>query len=185
MIFRDLRLSGAYLIEIERQVDDRGFFARTWCKREFSELNLETDYVQASVSSNTFRGTLRGLHFQCSPHSEVKLVQCIRGAIYDVIVDLRPQSPTFRQWLGVTLSAKSRDMLYVPAGFAHGYQTLEDASDVNYLISTYYVPAAAGGIRYNDRALGIDWPTAVTRISEKDRDLPAIDDLGEFCARAL
>src|ERR1700749_1962334 len=114
MIFRDLSLSGAYLIEIEPHADARGFFARTWCRREFGEQGLETEYVQASVSVNPSRGTLRGLHFQCSPHWEVKIVQCTRGAIYDVIVDLRPGSPTFRKWLGVTLSAESHDMLYVP-----------------------------------------------------------------------
>jgi dTDP-4-dehydrorhamnose 3,5-epimerase len=177
MLFRDLSLSGAHLIEIERHADARGYFARTWCRREFRKQNLETEYVQASVSVNPTRGTLRGLHFQCTPHWEVKVVQCIRGAIHDVIVDLRPRSPTFRQWLGVTLSAESRDMLYVPVGFAHGFQTLENDTEVSYLVSTFYVPAAARGIRYDDPALGIDWPLEVTRISDTDRGLPGIDDV--------
>ena len=177
MIFRDLCLSGAYLIEIERQEDERGFFARTWCRREFRKQGLETEYVQASVSVNPIRGTLRGLHFQCSPYWEVKIVQCVRGTIYDVILDLRPRSPTFRKWLAVTLSAEARDILYVPTGFAHGFQTLEDDTEVSYLVSTFYVPAAARGIRYDDPALSIDWPIEVTRISEKDRGLPGIDDV--------
>jgi dTDP-4-dehydrorhamnose 3,5-epimerase len=177
MIFRELSLSGAYLIEIERQTDARGFFARTWCQREFGEQNLETEYVQASISVNPASGTLRGLHFQCPPYGEVKIVQCVRGAIYDIIVDLRPRSTTFRKWLGVTLSAESHNMLYVPAGFAHGFQTLENDTEVSYLISTFYVPAAARGIRYDDPALGITWPGDVTRISEKDRALPGIDEV--------
>lgn len=182
MIFRRLRLSGAYRIEIERQTDARGFFARTWCRREFRMHNLETDYAQASLSANPLRGTLRGLHFQSSPHWEVKLVQCVRGAIYDVIVDLRPRSATFRRWIGLTLTAESHDMLYVPAGFAHGFQTLENDTDVSYLISTFHVPVAAKGIRYNDPALGITWPIEVTRISEKDCRLPGIDEVAELVA---
>lgn len=177
MIFRDLPLSGAYLIEIEPHADARGFFARTWCRREFGEQGLETEYVQASVSVNPIRGTLRGLHFQCTPHWEVKLVQCIRGAIYDVIVDLRPGSSTFRKWLGVTLSAESHDMLYVPIGFAHGFQTLENDTEVSYLVSTFYAPGAARGICHNDPTLGINWPTEVTHISETDLRLPSIDDV--------
>lgn len=177
MIFHDLGLAGAYQIEIERQADERGFFARTWCRREFRKQGLETEYVQASISVNPLRGTLRGLHFQCAPHWETKIVQCVRGAIYDVILDLRPRSPTFRRWLGVTLSAESHDMLYVPTGFAHGFQTLKNDTEVSYLISTFFVPAAARGIRYDDPALAIDWPFEVTRISEKDRGLPGIDDV--------
>jgi dTDP-4-dehydrorhamnose 3,5-epimerase len=184
MIFRELGLAGAYLIEIERHTDERGFFARTWCKREFANQNLETEYVQASISVNATRGTVRGLHYQCSPHWEVKVVQCIRGAIYDVIVDLRPGSETFRKCLGVTLSAASHDMLYIPAGFAHGFQTLEDDTEVSYLISAFYVAAAARGIRYDDPALGINWPMKVTRISEKDRGLPGIDDIAELATAA-
>jgi dTDP-4-dehydrorhamnose 3,5-epimerase len=180
MIFRDLSLSGAYLIEIEPHADARGFFARTWCRREFGEQGLETEYVQASVSVNPSRGTLRGLHFQCSPHWEVKIVQCIRGAIYDVIVDLRPGSPTFRKWLGVTLNAESHDMLYVPIGFAHGFQTLENDTEVSYLVSTFYAPAAARGIRYDDPTLGINWPAEITRISEADLRLPTIDDVTDL-----
>lgn len=180
MIFHETRLAGAYLIDIERLSDERGFFARTWCRREFAAQNLETDYVQASISVNPLRGTLRGLHFQSPPHSETKLVQCVRGAIYDVIVDLRPASPTFRQWLGVELTAASHRMLYIPAAFAHGFQTLEDNTEVSYLISTFHVPEAARGIRHDDPVLGIAWPMKISRISEKDRRLPTIDEVPEL-----
>ncbi len=182
MIFRDLCLPGAYLIEIEPRADARGFFARTWCQREFREQNLETEYVQASISVSPTRGTVRGLHFQCSPHWEVKLVHCVRGAIYDVIVDIRPRSPTFRRWLGVTLSAESHNMLYVPIGFAHGFQTLESDTEVSYFVSTFYVPAAAKGIRYDDPALNIKWPVEVTRISDTDLGLPGIDEVASSVA---
>ena len=177
MIFRETRLRGAFVIDVERNADERGFFARTWCRRELAARNLEAEYVQGSVSVNSVRGTLRGLHFQCEPHSETKIVQCVRGAIYDVIVDLRSRSPTFRQWFGVELTAESRRLLYVPAGFAHGFQTLSDNTEVSYVISAFYVPAAARGIRYDDPALGIPWPMKATCISQKDLDLPALDQV--------
>jgi dTDP-4-dehydrorhamnose 3,5-epimerase len=175
MIFHEINLRGAFLIDIERHEDDRGVFARTWCRREFAAQNLETEFVQSNISVNPLRGTLRGLHFQRPPESETKIVQCIRGAIYDVIVDLRPESPTFRQWVDVTLTAGSYRMLYIPARFAHGFQTVENNTEVSYQMSSYFVPDAGRGIRFDDPDLAIHWPLSVTRISEKDRTLPGLE----------
>jgi dTDP-4-dehydrorhamnose 3,5-epimerase len=158
MIFTKTKLADAYLIDVEPHEDERGFFARAWCEQEFAEHGLETKVVQCNVSYNRLRGTLRGMHFQAPPHEEVKLVRCTRGAIYDVIVDLRPDSPTFKQWLGVELTADNRRVLYVPKGFAHGYQTLTDDSEVFYQVSEFYTPSAEGGVRWNDPAFGIEWP---------------------------
>jgi|SRR5579859_790100 len=174
MIFREIRLRGAYLIEIEPHVDSRGFFARTWCRREFAACGLETEFDQSSVSVSAERGTLRGLHYQRAPHSEVKLVSCVRGAIYDVIVDLRPGSATFRQWCAVELRGGSHRSLYVPPQFAHGFQTLENDTEVTYMISGLHEPAAAAGIRYDDPALSIDWPTTIRQISSRDREWPPL-----------
>lgn len=175
MIFRETRLPGAYLVEIEPRGDDRGLFARTWCRREFADHRLETEFVQSSISVTTLRGTIRGLHYQRPPHGEVKLVSCVRGAIYDVIVDLRPGSPTFRQWLRVEMTGGSHQMLYIPREFAHGFQTLEDDTEVSYMVSAFYAPDAATGVRYDDPALGIDWPMPVTEISERDRAWPLLE----------
>lgn len=175
MIFNEARLAGVYLIDIERHADPRGFFARTWSKSEFAERRLVTDFVQHSVSFNTVAGTLRGLHFQRPPHSETKLVRCIRGALYDVVVDLRPQSPTVHQWAAFELTAESRSTLYIPVGFAHGFQTLEPNTEASYMISTAYVPDAGAGLRYDDPALAIEWPLPVSCISERDRTWPDID----------
>jgi dTDP-4-dehydrorhamnose 3,5-epimerase len=175
MIFSETRLAGAYLIDIERHVDERGFFARTWSQSEFADRHLVTDFVQHSISFNTAAGTLRGLHFQRLPHSETKIVRCLRGVLYDVIVDLRPQSPTCRQWAAFELTAESRSMLYIPAGFAHGFQTLTPDTEISYMISAPYAPDAGWGIRYDDPALGIEWPMAVTCISERDRSWPDLD----------
>lgn len=180
MIFRETCLRGAYVIDIERHTDERGFFARTWCRRELAAHELEAEYVQGSISLSSIRGTVRGLHFQREPHSETKIVQCVRGAIYDVIVDLRLGSPTFRQWFGVELVAESYRQLYVPAGFAHGFQTLEDDTEVSYVISAFYVPGAARGIRYDDPALAIPWPMKATSISQTDLNLPALHQLPEI-----
>jgi dTDP-4-dehydrorhamnose 3,5-epimerase len=168
MIFTETRLQGAYLIDIEKREDHRGFFARTWCQHEFGEHGLVARLVQANLSFNRQRGTLRGMHYQTPPYAEAKLVRCTRGAIYDVIVDLRPDSPSFKQWIGVELSAVNYRMLYVPEGFAHGFQTLEDNVEIMYQVTQFYTPEAEGGIRYNDPALGIMWPLEVTVISEKD-----------------
>lgn len=175
MIFRELPLDGVYLIELEPHADERGLFARAWCREEFARMGLATEFVQANVSINPEPGTLRGLHWQRAPHGEVKLVRCVRGAIYDVIVDLRPGSPTFRQWLGIELSPKALRLLYVPQDFAHGFQTLEPDSEINYLVSAFYAPEAGDGLRYDDPALAIDWPRPVTRISEQDRKWPLLE----------
>jgi dTDP-4-dehydrorhamnose 3,5-epimerase len=174
MIFRELRLSGALLIRPEKLSDDRGFFARTWCREEFRAHGLVNQFVQGSVSVNPVRGTLRGLHLQRPPHAETKLLRCTRGAVFDVIVDLRPDSPTFREWLAVELTADSYDMLYVPEGFAHGFQTLRPETEVDYLISPAYEPAAAAGVRFDDPLLGIEWPLPITRLSQKDCSWPLL-----------
>lgn len=175
MIFREATLPGAYLIEIEPHTDDRGFFARTWCQREFVEHGLVSEFVQASLSVTAAQGTIRGLHYQRPPYGEVKVVSCVRGAIHDVIVDLRPESATFRRWLSVEMSGGSHRMLYVPAQFAHGFQTLEDDTEVSYLVSAFYEPESATGIRHDDPSLAIDWPMPVTQISERDRSWPLLD----------
>lgn len=176
MIFHKTGIPGAWVIEPEKREDNRGFFARTWCREEFAEHGLEDTFVQRNLSSNPLRGTLRGMHWQAPPHGEVKLMQCTRGAIYDIIVDLRPASPTYKKWLGVELKADDYRMLYVPDGFAHGFQTIEDDSEVAYLVSAPYVPEAGRGVRYDDPALDLKWPLAVTRISEQDRNWPLLDE---------
>ncbi len=179
MKLRELALTGAYLIEPERLEDERGFFARTFCAAEFAARGLRATVAQCSVSYNRRRGTLRGLHYQAPPHEEAKLVRSTRGAAYDVIVDLRPGSATFRQWVGVELSAENRRMLYIPEGFAHGFQTLVDDTELFYQMSTAYVPEAARGIRWDDPDLAIAWPPAAARvISPRDLALPTSADLG-------
>jgi dTDP-4-dehydrorhamnose 3,5-epimerase len=173
MIFNPTHLEGAYVVELEPREDERGFFARAWCRDEFAEHGLSTEVAQCNVSFNRRRGTLRGLHYQIAPHAEVKLVRCTQGAIYDVIVDLRPGSATFTQWLGVELTAGNRTMLYVPEGFAHGYQTLEDDTETFYQVSTSYAPHAERGARWDDPAFGIEWPYPDRPlISDKDRGWP-------------
>jgi dTDP-4-dehydrorhamnose 3,5-epimerase len=173
MIFIETKLPGAFVIDVEPIEDDRGFFARAWCRREFSEHGLSTDLAQANMSFNKRKGTLRGMHFQKAPHAEVKLVRCTRGAIYDVIVDLRPGSPTHSRWVGVELTAENRRMLYVPEGFAHGFQTLEDNTEIFYLVSEFYTPESEGGVRWSDPVFDIEWPLgAPTEISDKDRSWP-------------
>ncbi len=173
MIFTETALRGAYIIDIEVYEDQRGYFGRSWCQQEFQKHNLVDCMVQGNVSFNFQKGTLRGMHYQAEPHSEVKLVRCVRGRIYDAIIDLRPDSPTFKQWTGVELSAENRRMFYVPEGFAHGFLTLEDNSEVNYLVSEFYTPGHERGIRYNDPAFGIEWPGGdISVISDKDRSWP-------------
>jgi dTDP-4-dehydrorhamnose 3,5-epimerase len=175
MIFTELRLPGAFTIDIEPLSDERGFFARTWSADELQTHGLSTVVAQASIAYNTHRDTLRGLHYQEAPHAEVKLVRCSRGALYDVIVDIRPGSATFGEWVGVELTAENRRTLYVPEGFAHGYQTLADDTEVWYQMSTAYAPGAARGIRFDDPRLAIDWPPATGRIvSERDRGWPTL-----------
>jgi dTDP-4-dehydrorhamnose 3,5-epimerase len=170
MVFTETRLAGAFIIEINPWEDERGFFARTWCQREFAAHGLKTEVRQCNISFNKEKGTLRGMHFQTKPHEEAKLVQCIRGAIYDVIIDLRPDSATFQQWLGVELSAQNRRQLYIPEGFAHGFQTLEDDTEVFYYMFEFYHPESARGVRWDDPVFGINWDKSLNVIiSPRDR----------------
>ena len=172
MIFTETRLPDAFVIDPEPYADERGLFARTFCAREFAEHGLDATTVQCNVSLNRHRGTVRGMHWQAAPHQEAKLVRCSHGAIYDMIVDLRPDSPTFGEHVGVELTAGNRRMLYVPEGFAHGFLTLEDDTEVFYQMSEFYEPDAARGLRHDDPALGIDWPAEVRVVSERDRSWP-------------
>lgn len=172
MIFKETALSGAYLVELEAVEDERGYFARTFCRDEFAAHGLNPKIAQCSISYNARRGTLRGMHYQVEPAAEVKLVQCVRGSLYDVILDLRPEAETYCRWIGLELSSENRRMLYIPEGFAHGFQTLEDDTVVYYQISEFYAPQHARGVRWNDPAFGIDWPLSEPLISEKDRLLP-------------
>ena len=173
MTFRELELPGAFLIELDRIEDERGFFARTFCRDEFAEHGLATEIVQANTAFNRRKGTLRGMHFQAAPHEEAKLVRCTRGAVYDVIVDLRRDSPTFTRWVSVELTVENDTMLYVPEGFAHGYQTLEDETETSYLMSQRYEPSAGRGVRWDDPAFGIEWPDERDRtMNERDRTWP-------------
>jgi dTDP-4-dehydrorhamnose 3,5-epimerase len=172
MIFTETILMGAYLIKPERLEDDRGFFARVWCCREFEAHGLGNALAQCNVSFNASRGTFRGMHYQVAPHEEAKLVRCTMGAIYDVIVDLRKDSPTYRRHVGEVLSAENRNMLYIPEGFAHGFITLEDRTEVFYQMSAFYDAESARGVRWNDPAFGIRWPAEVRVISERDRSYP-------------
>lgn len=173
MIFRETKLKGAFIIELKRLEDERGFFARTFCQEEFRAHGLNPRVVQCNISFNKQKGTLRGMHYQIAPYEEAKLVRCTRGAIYDVIIDLRPESPTFKQWVAAELTAENRRMLYVPEGFAHGFQTLEDNTEVFYMMSEFYHPECAKGVRWDDPAFGIKWPiTSNVTISVKDRNYP-------------
>lgn len=168
MIFTETKLQGAYLIEPERREDERGFFARVYCQDEFTAHGLHTAFVQCNISYNNRRGTLRGMHYQAEPHGEVKVVRCTQGVIYDVLVDLRPESPTFKEWAGFELSAANRHLLYIPVGVAHGFQTLTDESEVFYMMGAFYHPESARGVRWDDPAFGIVWPLDVAQISSKD-----------------
>jgi dTDP-4-dehydrorhamnose 3,5-epimerase len=158
------------VIEQERHADERGFFARTWCTQEFARHGLETELAQCSVSYNHARGTLRGLHYQAPPFAEAKVVRCTRGALFDVAVDLRPDSPSFRQWVGIELTEDNGSALYVPRGFAHGFLTLTDATEVAYMISAVYDPRSSRGVRWNDPFHGVVWPGTVEVIAPRDRD---------------
>lgn len=170
MRFEALDLPGAFLLQVEERADDRGIFGRTYCAEEFARHNLDATVLQCNTSFNRRRGTLRGMHFQADPKPEAKLVRCTRGAIYDVIVDLRPRSPTFRRWCGFELTADNRHALYVPHGFAHGFQTLVDDAEVFYQMSEYYVPALARGVRWDDPAFGIAWPIVPPQLSPRDAE---------------
>jgi dTDP-4-dehydrorhamnose 3,5-epimerase len=170
MLFTQTDLKGAYIVEPEKLEDERGFFARTWCRQEFSDQELDANLVQSSISFNKKKGTLRGMHFQLPPFAETKLVRCTKGAIYDVVIDLRQDSGTFLQWLGVELTAENRKTLYVPKGFAHGFQTLGDNTEVFYQISEVYAPEYTRGLRWDDPSFKIAWPEPVSIISERDRN---------------
>jgi dTDP-4-dehydrorhamnose 3,5-epimerase len=175
MIFRETPLKGAFVIEPEKLRDRRGFFARAWCMKEFEAHGLNTGLVQCNIAFNHQRGTVRGMHFQTAPRSETKLVRCTRGTVYDVIVDLRAGSTTYLKWFGVELTAENSRMLYVPEDFAHGYKTLTDNAEVFYQVSEFYSPECERGVRWDDPALGIDWPESDKLIiSEKDRNWPLL-----------
>ena len=173
MVFNETKLKGAFTIELERFEDERGFFAHSWSAERFAERGLISRFVECSISFNKKRGTLRGMHYQAAPHGQAKIVRCTMGSIYDVIIDLRTGSPTFRRWVGVDLTAANRRMLYVPKEFAHGFQTLEDDTETFYQMSDIYVPESGRGVRWNDPAFGIAWPEVEERIiNERDRDYP-------------
>jgi dTDP-4-dehydrorhamnose 3,5-epimerase len=173
VIFEETKLPGAFVIDLERREDERGFFARTFCANEFGDHGLNARLVQANTSWNPRKGTLRGMHFQNAPHAEVKVVRATRGAIHDVIIDLRPGSPTYKQWIGVDLTQENRRALYVPEGFAHGFQTLVPDTEVHYLVTEFYTPEAEGGVRWDDPAFGIEWPDPANAfLSPKDATWP-------------
>ena len=168
MIFNKTNFRGVFIIEIEREEDERGFFARIWDKKEFERHNINSKIIQCSISFNKKKGTLRGMHYQVSPYEETKLVRCTRGKIFDVIIDLRRESSTFKQWFGIELSDENHKMIYVPKGFAHGFQTLKNNTEVFYQISEKYMSRYSRGIRWNDKAFKIKWPLKPTIISKKD-----------------
>lgn len=173
MRFEKTELNDAYIIDINEITDERGFFARTWCQHEFEEHGLISNLVQANISFNHHKGTLRGMHYQLPPYEETKLVRCTKGSIFDVMVDLRPTSKTYAKWMGVELTAENHRMLLVPEGFAHGYQTLQDDSEVFYQVSEFYNPHAEHGLRYDDPAFDINWPLEASVISDKDASWPS------------
>jgi len=172
MIFTETKLKGAYVLDIEKLEDERGFFARSWCRREFESHSLNPQLVQCNISFNSHKGTMRGMHYQVKPYEEAKLIRCTMGSVYDVIVDIRPHSPSFKQYLGIILTHGNYKMLYVPEGFAHGFLTLEDNTEVFYQMSEFYAPDHARGFRWNDPVFGIEWPEDVQVISNRDRDYP-------------
>jgi dTDP-4-dehydrorhamnose 3,5-epimerase len=171
MIFTETKLSGVYIVEIEKLEDERGFFARTFDKNEFSKIGLDSEFVQSSISINNKKGTVRGIHYQINP-SQTKIVRCMRGTIFDVVVDTRKNSPTYKQWIGIELSEQNYKMLYIPEGLAHGFQTLVDDVEVFYQMSNYYNPQSSKGFRFDDPHIDIKWPSNVTVVSSKDKMLP-------------
>ena len=170
MIFTEIEFKGVYIVEWHKLEDERGYFARSWCQHEFETHGLDSRLVQCNISFNRKKGTLRGMHYQLPPFAETKLVRCTRGAVYDVIVDLRPDSPTCSRWVGVELTPDNGKMLYVPRGFAHGFQTLEDDTEVFYQMSEFYAPEYARGVRWNDSQFKVIWPSQVTVISKRDQE---------------
>lgn len=176
MIFQTTRLPGVVIIELDPITDERGFFARAWCQKEASAHGLDVNFVQSNISYNKQKGTLRGLHQQISPFEETKLVRCIRGGIYDVVLDLRPESPAYKKWLAVELTAKNHRAIYIPPGMLHGYQTLTNNAEVFYQVSQFYAPTHERGVRWNDPAFGIRWPLPITAISARDQSYPDFVD---------
>ena len=181
MTFHETKLPGVFEIHLEANADERGFFARAWCQREFEGHGLNSRLVQCNVSFNTRKGTLRGMHYQATPHEEAKLVRCTRGSLYDVVVDLRPQSPTFKNWTAVTLASDRQAMIYIPEGCAHGFLTLEDNTEVFYQMSEFYHAESARGVRWDDPAFQIVWPGKVEVISERDRTYPNFEEVQCAC----
>lgn len=171
MTFKEMKLRGAYVVDLEPFRDERGFFARAFCQREFEQIGHQKDFVQINHSHTAQKGTIRGMHYQIQPHAEIKLIRCIRGGVYDVIVDMRKNSGTYLEYIGVELTAENQRMIYVPEGFAHGFQTLEDKTELIYHHTAFYASEFERGIRYDDPAVGIEWPLGVTVLSEKDKQL--------------
>jgi dTDP-4-dehydrorhamnose 3,5-epimerase len=176
MIFTPTEIQDVFVVELKKLEDDRGFFARGFCAREFEEHGMIPDVVQANISYNKYKGTLRGMHYQVAPCEETKFLRCTKGSIYDVIIDMRPESQTYKKWFGVELTDKNYKMLYVPRNFAHGFQTLEDETEVMYLVSEFYAPQTERGVRYNDPTFDIRWPLQVAQISDKDANWPDYQD---------
>jgi dTDP-4-dehydrorhamnose 3,5-epimerase len=181
MTFHETKLPGVFEIHLEPKPDERGCFARCWCRKEFKNIGLNSNLVQCNVSFNARKGTLRGIHYQTAPYSEAKLVRCTSGAIYDVVVDLRPQSPLFKDWIAVALTARNRNMVYVPEGCGHGFLTLQDETEVFYQMSEFYYPELARGVRWDDPAFRIVWPGQVEVISERDRTYPNFEQVQCAC----
>lgn len=175
MIFTPTQLKGVFIIDLQPVGDSRGWFSRTYCKNEFAEIGHDKEWVQLNHSFTSKKGTVRGMHYQLPPFSEIKMVRCIAGAVLDVVIDLRKDSPAFLQWTGVELSAENKKMIYIPEGFAHGFQCLTDNCELLYHHSAFYTPGAEGGIRYNDPLVGINWPLELTEISDRDKAHPFLD----------
>lgn len=172
MIFSETRIPGVFVVELQKVEDERGYSARTWCEKEFAAAGIAVRWVQSLTSFNARRGTLRGMHFQSPPNAQGRLVRCTRGAVHDVVLDLRAGRPTYKQWIAIELTADNGKMIYIPQGLAHGYQTLADDTELSYLMSEFYDPASDTGVRWNDPAFGIAWPPAERILSPRDRDFP-------------
>jgi dTDP-4-dehydrorhamnose 3,5-epimerase len=185
MIFTETKLKGAFIIDLDRKTDERGFFARAFCQKEFRDHGLKSVIAQANVASNAKRGTLRGMHFQYPPAAESKLVRCTRGAILDIIVDLRPESPTYLEHISVELNEDNMTALYVPERFAHGYQVLRDNTDTSYQVGEFYTPNAESGLRHDDPRLGLKWPLPVSEISSKDREFRLLYEVEDEVKRRM
>ncbi len=176
MKFIKTPLEGAYVVELEKREDERGFFARAFCVDEFAEHGLKTEIKQSNLSGSVQKGTTRGLHYQVAPMAEVKFIRCIKGSVFDVLVDMRPESPTYKQWFGIELTEENQTAIYIPEGFAHGHQTLEDNSQIMYLTTQVYSPEHERGIRWNDPAIGVKWPLEPTVVSDKDQAWPLLTE---------